>query len=55
MTNQKFEITDIAHEKYPFLHRIRALRDVGAAVKAGDLGGLNPNRSEGRRNGEQFL
>lgn len=40
MTNQKFEITDIAHEKYPFLHRIRALRDIGAEVKAGDLGGF---------------
>lgn len=40
MTNQKYEITDIAHEKYPFLHRIRALRDIGAAVKAGDLGGF---------------
>ena len=25
--NQKFEITDIAHPEYPFLHRIRALRD----------------------------
>lgn len=40
MTNQKYEITDIAHEKYPFLHRIRALRDVGPTVKAGDLGGF---------------
>lgn len=40
MTNQKFEITDIAHEKYPFLHRIRALRDIGKDVKAGDLGGF---------------
>ncbi len=40
MTNQKFEITDIAHEEYPFLHRIRALRDVGKDVKAGDLGGF---------------
>ena len=27
MPNQKYEITDIAHEQYPFLHRIRALRD----------------------------
>ena len=35
MTNQKFEITGIAHEEYPFLHRIRALRDVGKDVKAG--------------------
>ncbi|MBD5085646.1 MAG: hypothetical protein HDT33_11530 [Clostridiales bacterium] len=38
--NEKYEITDIAHEKYPFLHRIRALRDVGPTVKAGDLGGF---------------
>ena len=38
--NQKYEITDIAHEKYPFLHRIRALRDIGSDVKAGDLGGF---------------
>lgn len=40
MTNQKYEITDIAHEKYPFLHRIRALRNIGIRVKAGDLGGF---------------
>ena len=38
--NTKYEITDIAHEKYPFLHRIRALRDIGSEVKAGDLGGF---------------
>ena len=38
--NQKYEITSIAHEKYPFLHRIRALRDIGSEVKAGDLGGF---------------
>ena len=23
-TNNKYEVTDISHEKYPFLHRIRA-------------------------------
>lgn len=40
MANNKYEITDIAHEAYPFLHRIRALRDVGYGVKAGDLGGF---------------
>ncbi len=40
MSNTKYEITDIAHEKYPFLHRIRALRDIGKEVKAGDLGGF---------------
>ena len=40
MTNQKYEITDIAHKEYPFLHRIRALRDIGEKVKVGDLGGF---------------
>ena len=39
-SSKKFEITDIAHEKYPFLYRIRALRDVGIEVRAGDLGGF---------------
>ena len=38
--NAKYEITGIAHEKYPFLHRIRALRDIGSELKAGDLGGF---------------
>jgi len=40
MMNEKYEITGITHEKYPFLHRIRALRDIGKEVKAGDLGGF---------------
>ena len=39
-SNQKYEITDIAHESYPFLHRIRARKDIGSQVKAGDLGGF---------------
>lgn len=39
-TNQKYEITDIVHETYPFLHRIRAVRDIGSEVKKGDLGGF---------------
>ena len=38
--NAKYEITGIAHEKYPFLHCIRALRDIGSEIKAGDLGGF---------------
>ena len=38
--NAKYEITGIAHEKYPLLHRIRALRDIGSEIKAGDLGGF---------------
>ena len=41
--NAKYEITDIAHEKYSFLHRIRALRDIGRTVKTGDLGGFVEN------------
>lgn len=44
-SNQKYEITEISHEKYPFLHRIRALRDVNAEVKAGDLGGFVESES----------
>ena len=38
-TNLKYEITKISHPKYPWLHRIRALRDVGRDVHAGDWGG----------------
>ena len=30
--NQKYEITDIVHPQYPWLHRIRALRDVRELV-----------------------
>ena len=43
--NTKYEITDITHEKYPFLRRIRALRDIGTEVKAGDLGGFVESES----------
>ena len=39
MEQKKYEITDIAHPKYPWLHRIRALVPVNEDVKAGDLGG----------------
>ena len=45
MVNQKYKITDIVHEKYPFLHRIWALRDIGWKVKAGDLGGFVESES----------
>ena len=44
-TNQKYEITDIPHEQCPFLHRIRALRDMGTEVRAGDLGGFVESES----------
>ena len=43
--NQKYEITDIAHAQYPFLHRIRALRDIGSEVKASGLGGFVESES----------
>ncbi|MBQ6891046.1 MAG: hypothetical protein IJN47_00410, partial [Clostridia bacterium] len=45
MTNDKYEITDIAHPEYPWLHRIRALQDVGKDVKKGDLGGYVESES----------
>lgn len=38
--NQKYEIIDVFHQTYPFLHRVRALRDIGDKVKAGDMGGF---------------
>ena len=44
-SNKKYEITDIVHETYPFLHRVRALRDVGDQVKVGDLGGFVESES----------
>lgn len=37
--NKKYEITDIAHPEYPFLHRIRALKSIHGVVRAGALGG----------------
>lgn len=45
MTNDKYEITDIAHPEYPWLHRIRALQDIGKDVKKGDLGGYVESES----------
>ena len=40
MNEKKYEITNVAHPHYPWLHRIRALRDVREDVHAGDLGGF---------------
>ena len=48
--NQKYEITDIVHPQYPWLHRIRALRDVREDVHAGDIGGFV--QSEGNHSQE---
>lgn len=35
----KYEITEAAHPKYPWLHRIRALRDVNEKIPKGSMGG----------------
>jgi len=43
--NSKYEITDIAHERYPWLHCIRAKVDIGENVKPGDLGGYLESES----------
>lgn len=45
MYNQKFGITNIAHNLYPHIHRIIALRDIGAEVHRGDLGGFVADES----------
>ena len=45
-SNKKYEITDIAHETYPFLHRIRALRDIcGEIRKLAIMGGFVESES----------
>lgn len=35
----KYEITEAAHPKYPWLHRIRALTDVNEKIPKGSMGG----------------
>jgi hypothetical protein len=37
--NDKYEITEETHPDYPWLRRIRALRDVCPGVRKGDMGG----------------
>lgn len=39
MSQKKYEITEAAHPKYPWLHRIRAIRQVNEQVSPGMLGG----------------
>lgn len=36
----KYRITEFTHPKYPWLHRIQAVTDIGEHVKCGDLGGF---------------
>lgn len=50
LMKEKYEITDISHPKYPWLHRIRALVHVNEEVERGDLGGYvesDQNLSQG--------
>ena len=37
--NQKYEISEITHPRYPWLHRVRALWGFRSDVRPGDLGG----------------
>lgn len=37
---KKYEITDIAHPKYPWLHRIRSLVEIDRSIPEGTLGGF---------------
>ena len=39
MSQKKYEITEITHPKYPWLHRIRARCEVIEHVGPGALGG----------------
>ena len=52
---RKYEITDIAHPQYPWLHRIRALRDVREDVHAGDLGGFVQSEENLSQDGQSWI
>lgn len=41
--NEKYEITGFTHPIYPWLRRIRALRDIREDVHTGGLGGYVDN------------
>ena len=51
----KYEITDFAHPKYPWLHRIRALIDVNEKVPKGSLGGYVQSESNLSQEGECWI
>ena len=55
MNEKKYEITNIAHPRYPWLHRIRALRDVREDVHAGDLGRLCPIGGKSESGGQCWI
>lgn len=51
----KYEITETSHPKYPWLYRIRALRDVGKDVHAGDWGGYVQSEENLSQDGSCWL
>ena len=51
----KYEITDFAHPKYPWLHRIRALIDVNEKVPKGSLGGYVQSENNLSQEGECWI
>ena len=55
MSEKKYEITKIAHPQYPWLHRIRALRDVRENVRAGDLGGFVQSEENLSHEGQSWI
>ena len=55
MNEKKYEITNIAHPQYPWLHRIRALRDVREDVYAGDLGGYVQSGENLSQDGQSWV
>lgn len=55
MSEKKYEITDIAHPQYPWLHRIRALRDVREDVYTGDLGGFVQSEKNLSQDGQSWI
>lgn len=52
---RKYEITNIAHPQYPWLHRIRALRDVRADVHVGNLGGFVQSEENLSQDGQSWI
>ena len=55
MNEKKYEITNIAHPHYPWLHRIRALWDVREDVHAGDLGGFVQSEENLSQEGQSWI
>lgn len=52
---RKYEITELAHPQYPFLHRIRAVEDVNEEVPKGTLGGFVENEKNLSQEGECWI